>query len=158
MNLLPFLLAFLAGAATALQAVVNSQARERLRLHFLQATLLNFGVGSIALIILCAIGTFLWPRTLTWPTAAALAEAPPWIWIGGFLGILYVSASVLLTPALGATLFLTLVMAGQLAGALLLDHHGTLGTPVKEVNMGRVLGVLLVLAGVLLVTRSTPAQ
>ncbi|MCB1025454.1 MAG: DMT family transporter [Acidobacteria bacterium] len=36
---------------------------------------------------------------------------------------------------------------------LLLDHYGFLGVPVKEVNIQRLIGVLLVILGVILVRK-----
>lgn len=143
---IPSCVAILAGAATALQVVVNSQARMRLEMQSpLQATLLNFGVGTVVLVAISLVAGW------AWPSMAAVAAAPPWIWIGGLLGIFYVSSSVTMGPTLGVTLFLTLVVAGQLAGAMLLDHFGVFGTTPRPANPGRVLGVLLVFAGAVLV-------
>jgi transporter family-2 protein len=38
--------------------------------------------------------------------------------------------------------------------ALLLDHFGALGLPREPINLGRIAGVALVFAGVVLVRRS----
>jgi transporter family-2 protein len=38
--------------------------------------------------------------------------------------------------------------------ALLMDHFGALGLPREPINLGRVTGALLVVAGVVLVRRS----
>lgn len=158
MQALPLLLALLAGAATAVQAVINSQARVRLQAHFLHATLLNFGVGTSVLLLACTIGAIALPRTLGWPSASLIAQAPPWIWTGGLLGVLFVSSSVVLTPSLGATLFIVLVIAGQLAGSLMLDEFAFLGGRHVPVNAGRTAGVLLVFVGAALVAYSTPSK
>jgi bacterial/archaeal transporter family-2 protein len=45
-------------------------------------------------------------------------------------------------------------IAGQIVMALLMDHVGALGLPREPINMGRVLGALLVVAGVVMVRRS----
>ena len=57
-------------------------------------------------------------------------------------------------PRLGVAMTITLMVAGQLALSLLLDHFGALGVPRQPLNLGRIAGVALVFAGVLLVRRS----
>ena len=57
-------------------------------------------------------------------------------------------------PRLGVAMTITLMVGGQLLLSLALDHFGALGVPRQPLNIGRVAGVGLVLAGVLLVRRS----
>ena len=150
MQRLPYLLAFIAGVTTALQVGVNSRAREWLRLeHPLQGALVNFGGGTIVLLAIWTVARF------PWPSLTVVGQAPWWIWTGGLLGILYVSASVYLGPKLGVTLFLTIVVAGQVIGALAVDHFGLLGMPFRSITPGRVAGVMMVLAGMVVVYFST---
>ncbi|MEI7683409.1 MAG: DMT family transporter [Planctomycetota bacterium] len=154
MNIVPALLAFLSGGILALQVVVNSQARLRLKIdgefpHPLQAALVNFGGGSIVLIALCLACRFAWPDTAT------MRDAPWWVWTGGLLGIVYVASSVVLGHRLGLTLFFTLVVAGQIVSSLAIDRFGVGGAVVREINVGRVVGALLVLVGVIVVAAST---
>lgn len=160
MKAFPYLFALLAGAALALQSIVNSQARARLGTHPLQATLVNFGTGTIVLTVTCAAAALLWPRALGWPSWNTIAQAPLWVWTGGLLGILFVTSSVVLTQPLGAALFFVLVIAGQLAGSLVLDEFGLLGARVIPASPGRIAGVFLVFAGAMLVAYSTatPSQ
>jgi transporter family-2 protein len=49
---------------------------------------------------------------------------------------------------------ITLMVGGQLLISLFLDHFGAMGVPRQPLNLGRIAGVALVLAGVLLVRRS----
>jgi transporter family-2 protein len=150
-NLFPYAFALLGGLVTAMQVVVNTQARVRLRLeHPLQGALVSFLGGTLILIAICAGARF------TWPDKAIALAAPWWVWFGGVFGIVYLSASIYLSPRLGVTLFLTLVVTGQLVGALWLDHYGWLGAEVKELNVGRIAGVAMVLVGLILVARCTP--
>ena len=152
MNVIYYILAVVAGMTTALQVAVNSQGRLRLALqHWPQATLINFLGGTVVLITICLAFRF------PWPSVADMAQAPWWVWSGGIIGILYVSASILLGPRLGNTLFLVLVVAGQMVGALLVDHYGVLDSPIKAATPGRMIGVGLVLAGMVVVWISTTA-
>ena len=149
----PGLATMIAGAALSVQVIVNSQARIRLAFeHPLQATLLNFVGGSLVLGIVCLACRF------AWPTPDRIVAAPWWVWCGGLFGIVYITVSVLLSPRLGVALFFTLVVAGQMLSAIVLDHFGFFGADVKPVNLGRIAGVLLVLAGVCVVSLSTPAK
>jgi transporter family-2 protein len=107
----------------------------------------NFLVGLVA------VGCWILAARLRPPSLAALAAAPAWSWAGGILGAFYVTAVVLLTPRLGVAVTLALTLAGQMAGALLLDHAGALGLATRPITAPRLAGVVLVSAGVLLMRR-----
>ncbi len=74
------------------------------------------------------------------------------MYAGGLLGAVYVVGVIALAPRLGALLTFALVIAGQLLASLLLDHLGLL-YPRHPVNLPRLLGALLLLAGVVLIRR-----
>ncbi len=48
---------------------------------------------------------------------------------------------------------LALAIAGQMSAALLLDHAGLLGLPVRQVTVRHMLGAALLVAGVVLIRR-----
>lgn len=77
---------------------------------------------------------------------------PAWVWVGGLLGAFYVTASIVAAPRLGGALFVALLVTGQMAAAMALDHFGVLvaRTPISP---SRVLGALLIVAGVALIMR-----
>jgi transporter family-2 protein len=75
------------------------------------------------------------------------------VWTGGLLGAAYVLASIVLTPALGAAATVGFFLAGQMAASVAIDHFGLLGAATNEVSSPRILGLLLVLAGVFLIQR-----
>ena len=78
----------------------------------------------------------------------------PWYMLGsGALGlVLYLSLSHTI-PRLGATAAITLVIVGQLLAGTLVDHFGAFGMPAREIDMSRVLGFAILLAGAYLVIR-----
>ncbi|HWU73528.1 MAG TPA: DMT family transporter, partial [Sphingomonas sp.] len=84
---------------------------------------------------------------------AALRGAPAWAWAGGFYGACFVAAMAYAAPRLGLATTLTIAIATQLATALVLDHFGLLGLKVAPISLGKIAGVVLVLAGVVLVRR-----
>ncbi|MBV0932838.1 DMT family transporter [Marinobacterium weihaiense] len=137
-------LAFVAGMMMPLQAGVNST----LALHSngaLWASWISFLVGTAAL-----LGVVLAMR-YQWPVAAELQQAPWWAWTGGFMGALFVATGAFLAPRIGAATMIALLVAGQLIMSVILDHLGWATFPEHSINLGRILGVLCLLAGVVLI-------
>ena len=46
------------------------------------------------------------------------------MWCGGLLGAFYVGATIVLSPRLGAATLFGVIVAGQMATAVVLDHFG----------------------------------
>lgn len=139
-------LALLAGAVLPFQAGINAQLRLTLG-HPILTALVSFAVGTAALAVWCVVGQ------VPLPTGASLARGAWWHWLGGLLGALYISATVVLAPRLGATALVALIVAGQLFASVLLDHFGLVGYARRPADLGRIVGVVLLMAGVLLVVR-----
>ena len=138
------LLAAGAGACIALQASANGNFRKNIDSPF-YATFF-----SICGTILTAGAAMMLLRPAA-PTAEALRQTPWWNWIGGPLGALIVLAGATLVSELGAALFIASVVAGQLLCSLFLDHFALLGLPEQALTPGRILGAVLVVAGVVCV-------
>lgn len=137
-------LALVAGAGVAVQAVVNA----RLRLVLgapLWAAAGQFIVGLTLLLTLALL------TRQPAPVVADVNRAPWWIWMGGVFGATFIVTSILLTPRLGATLTLATIIVGQLSAALIVDHYGLFGGTVVRLSVLRVLGVALLLLGVSLI-------
>jgi transporter family-2 protein len=84
----------------------------------------------------------------TFPPLAVIRATPWWNWIGGPLGAMIVLAGAALTPRLGAAAFIAAVVGGQLLSSVLLDHFALLGLEPRSITPGRILGALMVIAGV----------
>jgi transporter family-2 protein len=141
MNYTWHVVAFMAGGAIAVQAVVNAGLRGKMN-HPLQAVLISFAIGTAATIILCLI------NRASWPAWDLLRKEPWWIWIGGLLGVIYVGTSMVATPRVGVALMLSLGFAGQMFCSVAIDHYGWFGLERRPVNPGRLLGVFLLMLGV----------
>ncbi|HSH69247.1 MAG TPA: DMT family transporter, partial [Deferrisomatales bacterium] len=114
---------------------------------FLPSALVSFGVGTLVLALLVLVsGRSAGLRGLT--------GAAWWELTGGAMGALYVSATIVAYPRLGATAALAAVIAAQLTTGLLLDHFGAFGFRHIALDWQRVLGVVLLFAGAVLVFRS----
>ena len=143
--LLPLLLTVLAGGLIALQAPTNVMLAKAGGSPLL-AALISFAVGTLALFAA-------WLASGSRPGAAAFAGLPWYAWMGGVYGATYVAIAAYAAPRLGLASLITIVIAGQIVMALGLDHAGALGLPRAPVNPARIVGALLVVAGVVLVRR-----
>lgn len=138
------LVALVAGALVPLQAGSNAELGRALG-HPLWATVVSLLVSLIAIIPVILL------MRVSAPVLNQVGQLPMWVWFGGIAGVIYITSALLLVPRLGATNFMVCVIAGQILISLIMDHFGLMHLPVKEVNIGRVSGVILVLCGVLMV-------
>lgn len=128
------------GMLLAAQPVINARLAAHLQSPF-AATFVSLFV-SIACVLPAALAFGTAPRL------EALGAAPWWVWIGGLSGAVFVAVGLLLAPRVGIALFFCSLVAGQLLSAALIDHYGLFGMPVRPIDWPRVLGLVLVLAGV----------
>jgi transporter family-2 protein len=138
------LLAFAAGVVLPFQAGINAELADWVHSP-VRAAFVSFIVGTILLLVASA---FVFKPLPSWER---LGHAPWWVWIGGALGAFYVVGSIVSAPKLGAATLIALVVAGQGVASVVVDHFGWVGFAPKHVTVGRILGIALVGAGVLLV-------
>ena len=141
MTWLLLLFAFVAGVALPVQFSINAVLRGFVGGPAVAATISFFG-GTLALIVVAS-----------WPLGDALARAPWWAWVGGLLGAVYVLATIIVIPRLGAATTVGLILAGQVIASIVIDHFGLIRVPVHELNIPRLAGAVLVVVGVALVQR-----
>lgn len=78
----------------------------------------------------------------------------PWYgWLGGALGVNIVMALSYATPRIGIAGTVVLFVVAQLAAAAVVGHFGWLEAPVKPIDLGKLLGLLMLLAGAWLVLK-----
>jgi len=138
------LLAVIAGAVVPFQSAINANLGRGLG-HPLWATLASLLVSIVVLLpIIVAM-------RLPLPSLAFVSKAPLWMWVGGAFGVCFISLALMLLPKLGASGFLALALAGQVVASLVLDHFGLFGLVERHMTLPRVLGALLLIAGVVLI-------
>lgn len=138
------LLAVIAGAVVPFQSAINANLGRGLG-HPLWATLASLLV-SIAVLLPVIVA-----MRLPLPTLAFITKAPLWMWAGGAFGVCFISLALMLLPKLGASGFIALALAGQVAASLVLDHFGLFGLVERQMTLPRVLGAVLLIAGVVLI-------
>lgn len=146
MQILLPIIGILGGAWLAIQGAVNADLARRLG-HPILGAAISFAVGFGSLVALAlTLG-------LRLPPPAELRLLPAHLWLGGCLGVAYMVTAIVLTPRLGVTAVLGLVVAGQMLTALLIDHAGWFNLDPRPISATRLLGAILLIAGVVLVTR-----
>ena len=143
---LPILLVLFGGAMIAVQAPTNAMLAKAGGSPVL-AALISFAVGTAALLVS-------WLASGNRPSAGVWSGLPWYAWLGGLYGAIFVAVAAYAAPRIGLASLITIGVAGQIAAALWLDHIGALGLPREPINIGRLVGALLVIAGVILVRRN----
>lgn len=141
----PYLIAALGiGLLVPMQLALNAQLGSALKSPALGAFFV-FVVGVLAM------GATLLATRTPLPSLASLAAVPRLAWLGGAIATLYILAVVAVVPKVGVGSAAVLIIAGQLAGSVVLDHLGAFGAPQVPVSLPRLGGVAMVLAGAALV-------
>lgn len=141
---LAIVLTTLAGGLVALQAPINSKLGKSIGTF--PAATVSFAVGLALLAGITAVGGHIGSVT-------AARHVPWWYLLGGLLGAAYVSTVLVAVRSLGAGGVIAVTIAGQLAVAVVVDHFGWLGVERDPVDAVRVLGLVMLVAGVVLVVR-----
>jgi len=81
-------------------------------------------------------------------------RSPWWYWVGGGgMGVIVVLTITVVTPRLGATGTIGLLIAGQLAMGAAIDRYGWFGVDRVPLTWPRLLGIVLLAAGAALTLR-----
>lgn len=141
--LLVLLVGLAGGVAVGFQSPLASMIR--LRIGTLESIfIIHIGgaVASILLLLLCRGG-----HLAEWRTV-------PWYGLGaGLLGVVVIGAITYTIPRIGAAPAVVILLAGQLAVGLILDHMGFLGLDPRPITLTRAAGLAVVFAGVWLAMR-----
>lgn len=146
MALLLVAFALLAGLSLPVQAGVNAALARGVGSPVM-ATVVSFAVGLVG------IAAFALVSRVRAPASEELASLPAWAWTGGLLGAVYVTSVIFLAPRLGIATTMSLAVAGQLGGALVLDQLGAFGLDARPMTASRVVGAGLLVAAVVLIRR-----
>jgi bacterial/archaeal transporter family-2 protein len=111
-----------------------------------EAAVLLHAVGAV-------FGFGLWAVGLRGVGFGALGAVPWWAFLGGCIGVTGMAALNRAIPEVGVAAAIALMVAFQLAFSLAMEHWGILGTDLRAVGPGRVIGVVLLALGAWLVSR-----
>lgn len=140
------IIGFIFGFCPPIQTAINSALGQQLHSSIL-ASLISFAIGTITLFIL----TLLFNRTLKMTAYNQhKGKLKPIYFIGGVLGVIFVTTNIILMPHLGAALTTIIVMLGQMLMGIIIDHFGLLGTYVNKITKRKVVGIIAMMIGIVL--------
>lgn len=140
------LLVALGGAGLTVQMAWNARLRTSTDSPVL-TTIISVCVTLLSLALLWASGA------TNRGSIPAFNSLPKWAWFGGVFAAYYLVASLIGIPKLGAAVVFSLVIAGQMVAALILDSTGAFGVAQISLSTFRVLGTVLLLIGVILIQK-----
>jgi transporter family-2 protein len=137
------LLTLAMGAILPIQAALNGKLMRTFG-HPVMGATISFLTGTLILLI--------YAFSIRANFNPALIKETQWYhWVGGLIGAIYVTGIIVLIPRLGAGLAFALIVSGQLLMSVTMDHYGLLGVPVNPINLSKLLGLFLLIAGVFLI-------
>lgn len=144
-----FSLVFVAGLGIPMMAAMSGQ----LSLQFGLAKGL-FVIFSIAFLV---SGSYLLYSYGAKPglegSSASFTSVRPVLLLAGFIVVFYMIAVSIVGPRIGIANTILLVLLGQIVSALIIDHFGLFQYPVVPINLTKMFGVLLMVAGIYLARR-----
>ncbi|MBV6713311.1 DMT family transporter [Paenibacillus chitinolyticus] len=138
--ILGIMLAVLAGSLVSLQTVFNSKVNERTGSW--ATTTLVLGMGFLASLTISLL--------VEGKQTFALQNMQLWYWVSGMIGVGVVICLVQGMKLLGPTYAISIVLTAQLSFALLWDSLGWLGLEKVPFTLNKLIGVLVIVAGIVL--------
>lgn len=132
------------GAMMSFQAPINAALRTYVGLW--ESSLISFSVGTIALILIVLLtrnGNLGAVRNVSW-----------WHLLGGLIGAVFVTATLIAAPKIGVTGMIVATLAGNMVAAILIDRFGWVGLSPRPIDLPRIAGVLLMVVSVVLINWS----
>jgi transporter family-2 protein len=132
------------GALMSFQAPINAALRGHVGMW--EASLISFSVGTLALILVVSLagkGSLANVRQVSW-----------WHLLGGLIGAVFVTATLIAAPKIGVTGMIVATLAGNMAAGILIDRYGWVGIAPRAIDLPRVAGVFLMILSVILINWS----
>lgn len=137
------ILGIIAGITTFTMTTINSRLRTYVQSPYV-SSLISFCIGTILLgaIQLCGGNSLI-------PTGEQMIATPWWTYIGGFLGMVVMTAYILLFPVIGGVQTVAMPILGQIIMSMLIDNFGWFGANKQPLNIINIMGVIILIMGVL---------
>ena len=144
-KILMLFLSVIAGILGAMQSPTNASMAGVIGSW--EGTFVSFVVGTVALIPVTLVANKGKIRSVRG------SGVKPWMIIGGLYGVGGIFLSLYTVSKLGTALQVACGMIGQLSSGLILDTFGLIQTTKVKINVLRILGIALIIAGVILVQK-----
>ena len=147
MKYLLLVLTLFTGALLPVQAILNTRLGRQTG-GPLMGSLLSFTVGLICLLLLNLV-----INTSAVTNLKPASVGPWWLWLGGFLGAIFVGYITWVNQRQGVALTIALVVSGQIFCSLLIDHFGLFGSGISTINLPKIVGAILIILGIILIKK-----
>jgi len=139
-------LAVIVGALIPIQAATNAA---------MSRAIDSVAMTSLALFVIGSLVVAAWVIVIRepLPSLETLKHVHAYGYFGGFIVASYVVSITFLAPRLGVGNAIRLVVTGQIVAAVAIDHVGAFGAVVQRLTLGRAVGVVLMIVGVILARR-----
>lgn len=139
-HVLLWVVVVLVGSLGSIQTAANGRLGQAMD-SALAAALVSFLISTAGLSVITLIVR---------PRLQRSGPIPLWALGGGLAGAGFVLANAVNAPVLGVSLTVSIMVFGQVAAGLVLDHWGLLGVQTRPITLRRLAGAELVLLGVAL--------
>lgn len=129
------------GAMMSFQAPINAALSRHVGVF--ESALVSFLVGTVALILVVAIGGK--------GSLGNLKQVSWWHLLGGLIGAVFVTATLTATQKIEVTQMIVAALAGNMIAAILIDRFGWVGMTAKPIDAPRIAGVALLIVSVVLI-------
>jgi transporter family-2 protein len=137
------LIPVLVGLAVSVQAQFMGQITRAA--GTLESTFVTYGTGGLVITLIMILRG-----------GGHIGQLPglPWhVYLAGVLGLCIVGGISSSVARIGVVATFTTIVAAQLAAGALIDHYGLFDATVRTLNVSRVAGIAMLLAGVWLIVR-----
>lgn len=142
-SLLPWM-ALSAGGAIAIQAGMNARLGVELGSTML-GTGIAFAVACLVSLLVVAV------QRAGIPSVDRFQSVPLYLWGGGIISAFGVGMFYFLIPRMGVGPMMSFALTGQIVLAVIASHYGWFDQPVKPMNVTRLTGLAVLVAGVSLI-------
>ncbi|MDR9793633.1 DMT family transporter [Aeribacillus sp. FSL K6-2848] len=138
-------LAILGGMMIGIQSPVNGSLGKKI--GAVEGAFVSFFVGTMVLAFLVL---FFGKGNIT-----DLFQVPKWNLLGGFLGAMFVTFTIISVPKVGVAVTLLAGIIGQMAISVIIDHFGLFGMPKNRIDINRLIGIGLMLTALFFLYRGS---
>ena len=138
------LLGVLTGMLSASQTAINGHLGIVLN-SSVKAAFVSFFVGTLMLLMIVLVVR---PKL---KIQKLISKNPWWMWLGGFIGAIFVLVNVYLVPILGTGLAVVIVLVGLIIGSLLIDQYGLFESKKNPITFAEIISLLIMVIGVMII-------
>lgn len=145
MLVLLFIIGMIGGSMVPLQTSINNKLNAFTKSPIYTSTI-SFGIGTLLLFLL---NIFINPYLLTFHFLSKQSFHYYWF-TGGMIGVIFLTANLLLLPRLGASLTVVISLTGQIMMGVIIDAFGWFGVTIQPLKLNNLLGVVFLMIGIFL--------